>query len=301
MLINLIILIIVIILLITLIILNLKKQKAEKFSNKNIIKKKNKKIAFCFLIYDKINHENLWKAFLKNIDSSKYNIYIHYKENKQLSFFNNNKLNNTVPTKWCGDSLVEAQLLLLDEAIKDLDNTHFIFVSNSCLPVKSFNYIYNNLNIDKSYFNMAIPYVKEFSPNIKAYKASQWCILNRKHTELLLNNKNTIRETYKLFKKQHVRGCPDEYSIISSLKSLNKNVDNDLVITDNLSIEATTFTGWQDMKNYKQFPNTKKKGQPDEFLHICPEQLNYFINSNSLFARKFNQNCTGLEKLSDIY
>ena len=33
-----------------------------------------KKIAFCFLIYDIINHEELWNIFFKNIDTNKYNI-----------------------------------------------------------------------------------------------------------------------------------------------------------------------------------------------------------------------------------
>jgi hypothetical protein len=298
---NLILIFIILILLLSLFVVN-SNSKQEHFTlNKKPKNNTSKKIALCFLIYDKINHEELWNAFLKQVDTSKYNIYIHFKEDKQLKFFNNNKLNKTVKTKWCGDSLVEAQLLLLDEAIRDQKNQHFVFVSNSCLPVKSFNYIYDTLDTNKSYFNMAIPYVKKFAPNINAFKSSQWCILNRKHTELLLKNKQIIRETYKLFKKQHVRGCPDEYSIISSLKALEKNVNDNLITTDNLSIDATTFTGWQDMKNYKNFSNTKKKGQPDEFLHISPEQLDYFIKSKSLFARKFNENCTGLEKLSNIY
>lgn len=296
---NIILLFIILILLITLFIINLN-IKQEHFSlNQN--KNTHKKIAFCFLIYDKINHEELWNEFLKNIDTSKYNIYIHYKEDRQLKFFNSNKLTKTVPTKWCGDSLVEAELLLLDEAIKDTNNEHFVFVSNSCLPIKSFNYIYENLDTSKSYFNMANSNIKKFNENIPAYKASQWCILNRTHTQLLLDNKQTIRETYKLFKNKNVRACPDEYSIISSLNALDSNINDSLSTTNNLSVDAPTFTGWHDMKNYKNFSDTKKQGQPDEFLHISPDQLDYFINSKSLFARKFNENCTGLEKLSNIY
>jgi hypothetical protein len=40
-----------------------------------------KKLAFCFLIYDVINHEELWKLFFDRVDPSKYSIYIHYKTN----------------------------------------------------------------------------------------------------------------------------------------------------------------------------------------------------------------------------
>ncbi len=262
--------------------------KKESFSANN-----NKKIALCFLIYDKINHEDIWYKWLKNVDKSNYNIYIHYKEDKKLKYFNNHKLSNCIPTDWCSASIVESHLLLLDQAIKDKNNRHFIFISNSCLPVKSFNYIYNNLNIDKSYFNKGIYMGNDLEPNI-ANKASQWCILNRKHTELLVNNKKTVRKTYKSF--QNINGCPDEYCIISSLKSLNK--DKDLIITDNLSVDATTFTGWPDMKNYRKFDKSiLTKETPNSYSYICPEELEYLVKSKSLFGRKFEENCGGLDNL----
>ena len=49
-----------------------------------------KKIALCFLIYEGINHEELWYKWLENVDKSKYNIYIHYKHNNQLKYFSIN-------------------------------------------------------------------------------------------------------------------------------------------------------------------------------------------------------------------
>lgn len=268
----------------------------------NVINVKRKKIAFCFLIYDKINHESLWNSFFKNIDKNKYTIYIHYKNNKNLRYFDTYKLSNnkTIPTKWCGSSLVEAQLILLKEAIKDPNNHHFIFVSNSCIPVKSFDYIYNYLDTTKSYFNMTQPFVNMLS-NIKAYKATQWCILNRMHTNTLLSNKNIIRTTYVPFKKFKVRGCPDEYSIISSLYKLENNLKKNLIVTNFVCINATTFTSFNHWKNYKDFKNSIKKGSPNNYSYICPEELDYIVTSKSLFARKFSENCTGLNKLKILY
>ena len=110
-----IILILVVIIVLLAIVIN----KKENFQNPP----PTKKIAFCFLIYDKINHEELWNNFLKNVDKNKYNIYIHYKTNKPLKYFEQYKLKNTVETKWCGESLVKAQNLLLEEAVKDKNNT----------------------------------------------------------------------------------------------------------------------------------------------------------------------------------
>ena len=51
-----------------------------------------KKIAFCFLIYDIINQEELWNLFFQNVDTNKYAIYIHYKYNERLDFFEEYKI-----------------------------------------------------------------------------------------------------------------------------------------------------------------------------------------------------------------
>ena len=59
-----------------------------------------KKISFCFLIYDIINHEELWNIFFQNVDKNKYSIYIHYKCNKELKYFEKYKLNKCIETKY---------------------------------------------------------------------------------------------------------------------------------------------------------------------------------------------------------
>ena len=70
------------------------------------------KLAFCFLIYDIINHEELWNIFFNNIDISKYNIYIHYKYNKPLKYFEKYKLNNCIETKYENQTIPLAYNLL---------------------------------------------------------------------------------------------------------------------------------------------------------------------------------------------
>lgn len=75
-----------------------------------------KKIAFCFLIYDKINLEELWNIFFKNVDNNKYNIYIHYKTDKPLQYFEKYKLKECIETKYADVSLIHAHNLLLKQA-----------------------------------------------------------------------------------------------------------------------------------------------------------------------------------------
>ena len=55
-----------------------------------------KSLGLCFLIYDKINHEELWYNWLKNVDDKKYKIYIHYKNDSKLKYFEKYKLNNCI-------------------------------------------------------------------------------------------------------------------------------------------------------------------------------------------------------------
>src|SRR5438132_664359 len=101
------------------------------------------KIAFLFLIRSDLNHPLLWKKFFET--HSLYSIYIHYVTNIDIGWFNKFKVPNIIPTKWGDISLVRAMNLLLEEALKDKDNDMFIFLSESCIPVKSMTHIKDNL------------------------------------------------------------------------------------------------------------------------------------------------------------
>lgn len=264
----------------------------------------NKKIAFCFLIYDKINNEEHWYKFFEKVDKKKYNIYIHYKKNKNLKYFEDRKIVSLSNTNWCGPSLVKAQNLLLKEALRDKDNNHFIFISNSCLPIKSFDHIYNNLDINKSYFYETKSHTKYFDDMI-AYKSPQWSILNRKHSKLLisgdaekLNKKIFIYFTEK--GRGHVNsfpGCPDEYTYITILKHLGEG--NNIYLTNEESNYATTYRS--QYNEYKNFKNSIKNGTPSNYKYICPEEIKFLINSKSFFLRKVSNNCGGIESLKNIY
>lgn len=165
------------------------------------------KIAFLFLIYDKINQEELWNLFFNSNNSNvnKYNIYIHYKSNTPLTYFDQYKLNHCTVTKWGHISIVKAQNLLLEAALKDEDNKLFIFCSGSSIPVKSFSYIYDYLKIDKSYFDICIdaqcfPRCQKTLRYINKTiikKSSQWCILNRNHAKIIIKGQKLYLEWFK--------------------------------------------------------------------------------------------------------
>ena len=249
------------------------------------------KIAFLFLIYDIINHENIWFKFFNGISKNKYNIYIHYKTNDRLDFFNDYKINKTVNTKDADISIVKAQNLLIKEALKDKNNKHFIFLSGSCIPLKSFNYIYNYLDTKYSYFHIADPedcfpdceVALKYIPKKYINKASQWCILNRPHSELLLNGD---KDYLQWFKDTY---APDELCYISYLSYLYNNYLVKEIISTSYSSPpevATTFANWEDM-NYKYVSEKELKN----YKNISEEELEHLLRSNSLFGRKFKQSC----------
>ena len=262
----------------------------------------NKKIAFCFLIYDGINHEKLWYEFFRNINKDKYNIYIHYKENKPLEYFEEYKIDESdiVETAWGDNSLVKAQISLYKNAIKDPDNYKMIMVSNSCIPLKNFDYIYNFLTKDHyGYYNkMNYDILTELYINYKLYseiggyiyKASQWSIINRKLADLFINSKNVNK-----YDKKTGIMCPDEAFFITEIY-VNK-MNNQIKLNDNM-YDGPTFVSWFYDNDYKIFKNTEKSSRiPHTFTNIDENELNYLINSNCLFGRKFIKECTGLDNL----
>ena len=243
-----------------------------------------KKVAFCFLIYDVINHEELWKLFFDRVDPSKYSIYIHYKTNTPLKFFDQYKLPNCIQTRHADLSIVIAQNILLDAAMRD-NNTNFIFLSNSCVPFKSFDTIYAKLDTNYSYFNLC-PQVQCFprcnttlqfmDPNY-IQKASQWCILNRKHAELMLT-----KMEIKWFDYQD--SVADEHCYITTI--YYHHLQNEIITTPNLANGATTFTNWPDM----DYPYVSQ-GALKNYSVLAEEELLYLMQSPCFFGRKFNKEC----------
>jgi hypothetical protein len=254
-----------------------------------------KKIGFCFLIYDIINHEELWKLFFDNIDKNKYGIYIHYKFNKPLKYFENFKLDNCIDTKYCDVTIVHAHNLLFKKAYDD-GCDKIISLSQACVPFKSFDYVYNFLTCDDfGHFNVA-PQSQCFprcNNLINHYtrkiinKSSNWFILNRKLCELVVNyDKEKINNEYTGIY------CPEEHYFITLIFA--NNLQDEIIRTPNLADGATTFTNWRGM-NYKYVST----GGLKNYSQISDEEILHLLNSKCLFGRKFNINCLSLKNNID--
>ena len=256
------------------------------------------KFAFLFLIYDIINHESIWHRYFEGIGKNRYNIYIHYKAdtNVRLEFFDEYKIDKSkiIDTKYADISIVKAQNILLKEALKDAKNTHFIFLSGSCIPLKSFEYLYHHLDTAYSYFHVADPddcfpdceVALQYIPKRHIKKASQWSILNRKHGALLVGDDDTQNTYLRWFEDTY---APDELCYISYLSFVyNQSLDVEIIATsyDSPPEVATTFANWEDM-NYTFVSERELKN----YKSISEEELEHLLRSKSLFGRKFKPSC----------
>ena len=247
-----------------------------------------KKIAFCFLIYDNINCEELWHLYFQNVDTNKYNIYIHYKTNTPLIYFEKYKLSNAIETKYEDQTIPLAYNLLFRTAYNDAENVKFIILSGSCIPLKSFDYLYNKMTTDSyGYFNICNS--EHCYPNCdsllntvdKKYisKSHNWFILNRKLVTELCFDKDDFLNTH-----YNTIYAPAEYFYYTFIKILN--LEDEIITTPDLAVDATTFTNWAGT-DYKFTSDSGLKN----YSTISDEELTYLMESKSLFGRKFNKEC----------
>lgn len=250
------------------------------------------KIAFLFMIYDSIEKEDIWYNFFKDIDSEKFNIYIHAKDNSQINikndFFKNYITKENYPTQWGCYSLVNLQNRLLEIAFKDENNKKFILLSGTHIPLHKFNFIYDFLiKNDNSYFsfehykNQTIDLINRFKTinNFKNYDlnnwnySSQWSILNKTITKYILDNE---KEFILIFSKSKY---PDEYAYINYL--LENKISRNIINKKTTYISSVPSI---DIKKYRSIPHTFDNDELDEKL------INK-IKSSYLFMRKIANNC----------
>jgi hypothetical protein len=95
------------------------------------------KLAFLFIARHSIPLDILWEHFFLESQKHKYSVYIHARpgyvyttENTQCRSFLNRQLKNSVQVEWGEASMVEAERLLLAEALQDPLNQRFILLSD---------------------------------------------------------------------------------------------------------------------------------------------------------------------------
>lgn len=158
-------------------------------------------IAFCFLTINDVLNHRIWTKYFKNIDKSKYNIYVHpkFEHNVKSQFFKSHIISNLKQTSW--GHLLNAYFSLLNTARSNPANLKFIMLSDSCIPIQSFDKLYMELITSDQTEIKSLSYINLTSLNLGNFymsnvkipkpiiKHSGWFVLSRCHLDKLNNSK----------------------------------------------------------------------------------------------------------------
>uniref|UniRef100_A0A7N0RF20 Core-2/I-branching beta-1,6-N-acetylglucosaminyltransferase family protein n=1 Tax=Kalanchoe fedtschenkoi TaxID=63787 RepID=A0A7N0RF20_KALFE len=153
------------------------------------------KIAFMFLTKGPLPLAPIWERFLKGHED-RYSIYIHSTPSYQPQYspesvFYRRQIPSQV-AEWGRMSMCDAERRLLANALLDISNEWFVLVSESCIPIFNFQFIYHYLRGSRySYlgvFDDPGPFGRgrynwDMAPevNISQWrKGSQWFEVNRR-------------------------------------------------------------------------------------------------------------------------
>lgn len=192
-------------------------------------------LIFLFLVYDKINNEEIWdRFFAPAIHGTDYIALVHCKSveycRQNIKSPHRYEIIPPVETKYCTD-LVSGMNALLQAGVSKAGrppraDDKFIFISDSTVPVKPFSFVQNRLLSTGTNSNFCIfprnewaeiqePASQGLVPSVRAaVKHHQWMILSRAHAGQVLKRSHEYRDLMYQFQiNTGVRnaGCLDEY------------------------------------------------------------------------------------------
>ncbi|RWR91512.1 Glycosyl transferase [Cinnamomum micranthum f. kanehirae] len=167
--------------------------------NMHPMQSKNPKIAFMFLTPGSLPFEKLWEKFFLGHED-RFSIYIHASREKpkHVSPLFIDRDIHSKKVAWGKISMVDAEKRLLANALKDAENQHFVLLSDSCVPIHDFDYVYNYLmDANVSFidcFEDPGPhgtgrYSNHMLPEIEKKdwrKGAQWFTMKRQHALLVM-------------------------------------------------------------------------------------------------------------------
>lgn len=173
------------------------------------------KVAFIFFFVKDHKQHQLWQQFFEHADQNKYNIYVHSKFPENCTSFFQDYLISTVDTNY--EHITNAIFHSLEIALENENNQMFVLVSDSCIPLHSFDIIFETLiRKEKSWIHLwrmqdydlkkryreTFQYVEqnEIFPQEYLIKHSSWLALNYNDCQLIVQYK----EWHKFFETMEV-------------------------------------------------------------------------------------------------
>ncbi|URD89293.1 Core-2/I-Branching enzyme [Musa troglodytarum] len=168
------------------------------------------KIAFLFIARNRLPLDFVWDAFFQGEKEGKFSIFVHSRPGFLLNevttrsaYFSGRQVNNSIQVEWGEASMIEAERILLRNALKDSSNHRFLFLSDSCIPLYNFSYTYHYIMSTSTSFIDSFADTKQgrYNPKMNPVipvsdwrKGSQWVVLTRKHAEVMVNDDTVFPE-----------------------------------------------------------------------------------------------------------
>ncbi|CAN1171141.1 Glycosyltransferase BC10 [Linum perenne] len=290
--------------------------------------KPNLKIAFLFLTNTDLHFAPLWDRFFRHVSGDLYNVYVHADPTSNVTnpggVFAGRFIDHAKKTYRASPTLIAATRRLLATAIlDDPSNAFFAVVSQYCIPLHSFKYVYHSLVKSRSFdlsssgsedpdssFGIRLQYrsfieVVSNEPRLwKRYNArgrhtmmpevpfeqfrvgSQFFVLTRRHAVMVVKD----RRLWKKFRLPCYREdeCYPEEHYFPTLLSMK-----DLKGCTQYTLTKVNWTG-----TVNGHPYTYRPSEISPALIQGLRESNY--SSSYLFARKFTPDClVPLLKLAD--
>ncbi|PSS04688.1 DNA polymerase epsilon subunit B like [Actinidia chinensis var. chinensis] len=237
------------------------------------------KIAFLFLARRDLPIDFLWGSFFENADVANFSVYVHSEpgfvfdeSTTRSAFFYNRELPNSIQVGWGEASMIQAERLLLEAALEDPANQRFVLLSDSCVPLYNFSYIYSYLMASpRSFVDSFLdkkegrynPKMSPVIPKNKWRKGSQWISLVRSHAEVVVDDEVIFPMFKKLCKRRPLMDASKGKQNIKLQKQHNCIPDEHYVQTliamsdleGELERRTVTYTLWN-----QSTTNMERKG-----------------------------------------
>ncbi len=273
------------------------------------------KIAFLFLTIDDIYFPKIWEYYFKN-NNDKISIYCHPKnpDNIKTPWLKKNIIKNLTKTKW--GHFTNAIINLLKIALDDKDNQKFIIVSESCLPIKTFEKFYNMLQNDT--INTSYIKLRQFEKfhfekynifNKNLIKHSGWWCLSRHHVKKIISNQSIYKFQHIIAGDEHFLSFLYPSDNIKNFEITYANWTANINEINNISNQLKKLYELKESENISKYDNQIMKlrikksilgKHPKIYDKITENELNEIKKSSAFFYRKFSQTSNINEIYNDL-
>jgi hypothetical protein len=233
------------------------------------------RLGLLFLTKGDVNHPQIWQEFVAEAPD-RVRVFSHAKHPEKLKggFLEGTEISEHFETVWGGIGLVKASRAMLLEALEDESLTHFVLLSESCVPIRPLPEILRRLEIDPrpqiGYKTLKAAPLRQGSraeavpqmPKGCWRFQPQWWLLDRVAATF-----SAGKDFTEMFEKMPV---PDEAYFATVLAMQGYPLEGIVLKKD------VTWTSWE-----------KDAGSPSAWETLPKDRLADMIHSGGLFARKF--------------